>query len=291
MPCVPVRHSGAIRAPQPAGARGLSSSAAPHRTRRHLALRVLADIVAGASAGGINSVLPGTGHPFGSVARAVDRAVAGNAPMSTCCSIPMAQPWSRAWRSSGRRPLIAYLLRAARQCRQRQRRARNPGRSAPETVPPHPLTLVRAALQRRSHFPSLMRSAFAAMAASTPGPPLLPRRPSARPVRHRHRLQGPSGNPAPAFAQPGAGKRASAVHRLSQGNAERKAEAIWRRSPNWFSLPGPRELSRAPFRRLQMGEIDQLVAAQGDGLARARCLPAARSCQNTPAAANSTRSR
>ena len=75
-------------------------------------LRVLVDILAGASAGGINAIFLAHAHRHRPVARSADRPLARFAPMSTACSIPT-QRRCRASPNSGAVP-FAWALTSAR---------------------------------------------------------------------------------------------------------------------------------------------------------------------------------
>ncbi|MFS0848723.1 patatin-like protein [Novosphingobium panipatense] len=140
-------------------------------TEGNLRLRVLADIVAGASAGGINSVFLAQAIHSGQSLEPLTDLWLQNADVDVLLD-PEAKSWSRAakfWT----KPLVGYLLH-------------RPDNAVSETVAPETRSEVREKVSRlvRSRwfeppfggigFSRLLHGALAAMAETPVGPPLLP---------------------------------------------------------------------------------------------------------------------
>ena len=158
--------------------RAVEGSAAVYRkllerleTEGNLRLRVLADIVAGASAGGINSVFLAQAIHSGQSLEPLTDLWLQNADVDVLLD-PEAKSWSRAakfWT----KPLVGYLLH-------------RPDNAVSETVAPETRSEVREKVSRlvRSRwfeppfggigFSRLLHGALAAMAETPVGPPLLP---------------------------------------------------------------------------------------------------------------------
>ena len=139
----------------------------------NLKLRVLTDILAGASAGGINSVFLAQAIHSGQSLEPLTELWLECADVDVLLD-PDARPWSRAakfWAS----PIVSYLLH-------------RPGNAVSATVAPETRREVRDKLSRliRSRwfeppfsgigFSRLINHALRAMAQTVPGPPLLPER-------------------------------------------------------------------------------------------------------------------
>ena len=142
-------------------------------SKGNLKLRVLADIVAGASAGGINSVFLAQAIHSGQSLEPLTDLWLETADVDMLLD-PEARPWSRMtkfWAA----PIVSYLLH-------------RPGNAVSASVAPETRNEVREKLSRliRSRwfeppfggigFSNLLANAFEAMAQTPAGPPLLPER-------------------------------------------------------------------------------------------------------------------
>ncbi len=139
--------------------------------QREVRLRVLTDIVAGASAGGINGVFLAQAIHSGQSLEPLTRLWLERADVDVLLD-PDARPWSR-FAKFWATPIVWWLLR-------------RPGNAISDSVAPETRHEVRTKLSRliRSRwfeppfgglgFSQLLADALDAMAASEPGPPLLP---------------------------------------------------------------------------------------------------------------------
>ena len=158
--------------PQDTGTEGVYLRLLQHIQKSHgLRLRVLTDIVAGASAGGINGVFLAQAIHSGQSLEPLTRLWLERADIDVLLD-PDARPWSR-FAKFWAAPIVSYVLR-------------RPGNVVSASVAPETRSEVRTKLSRfiRSRwfeppfsgmgFSRLLAEAADAMAASDPGPPLLP---------------------------------------------------------------------------------------------------------------------
>ena len=231
--------------PEMLGRRLLPAARARSPTRRRFELRVLVDILAGASAGGINAVFLShaivTGQPLDPLTDLwLDSADVDELLDSEVEHRLARRQVGGACRSPG-------CSRSARGAVERDRRR---GRSATRSAPSSPISSARAGSRRPSAgrgFTNLLLDAFEAMAKAPPGVPLLPGLSAARPVRHRHRFPRLSRNGSSSIRRPRSASASIASPCPSRTRATTTCPSPTRSS--WSSPRAPPRASPAPSRR------------------------------------------
>ena len=140
------------------------------RDEAGLSLRVLPDILTGASAGGINAVFLAEAIHSGRSLEPLTELWLDNADIDRLTDKDARPVWryAKLWAQ----PLAEYLLRRPGNA-VGERRAGNAGRGAHESIPADPRTLVPAPVLGSRHV-NLLHDALQAVAGSRAGPPLLP---------------------------------------------------------------------------------------------------------------------
>ena len=131
-------------------ARSIASCSRRIEASHGLRLRVLPDIVTGASAGGINAVFLAQAIHSGHSLEPLTELWLESADVDRLLD-PEARPWSRAAKLWAM-PLVWWLLRRPGNAVQRERRPRDPRRSAPQGLAPGARAVVRAAVLGRRVF-------------------------------------------------------------------------------------------------------------------------------------------
>ena len=176
------------------------SCSARSRSEADLRLRVLPDIIAGASAGGINGVFLAQAIATGQSLEPLTQLWLDTADIEALIDPKQARaaPLDEALGAADR-------VDGAATRRGADRRAGRGGRARARCRPSCRNSSARAGSSRRSgvkRFSNLILDALEAMAAGGGDGRLLPDRPAARPVRHRHRFPRASRTARTPFAAP-----------------------------------------------------------------------------------------